>query len=74
VRACDDEAEPFTMYHGTPENVAFQWSPEVKIIMGSLADIQIGALLRLRGTLGDDQSIDARQIVVITHVARIAAD
>jgi tetrahydromethanopterin S-methyltransferase subunit A len=69
-----DEAEPFTVYRRTSESITFHWSPDAKIIMGSLADIQVGALIRMRGTLRDDRSIDARQIVILTRVAHIATD
>lgn len=69
-----DEAEPFSVYHRTPETIAFHWSPDAKIIMGSLADIQVGATVRLRATLRADRSIDAHQIVILTHVTRIVAD
>jgi tetrahydromethanopterin S-methyltransferase subunit A len=69
-----DEAEPFSTFRRTPEVIFFHWSPDAQIIMGGLADIQVGALVRMRGTPRADRSLDARQMVIITHVARIVAD
>jgi hypothetical protein len=39
--------------------------------MGEAADLQVGALVRARGTLGDGRLIEAERLVILTHVARI---
>jgi tetrahydromethanopterin S-methyltransferase subunit A len=66
-----DEAEPFSVYRRTAHQLQLHWSAATRLIMGEPADIQVGTLLRVRGALGADQTVDARQLVVLTRVARL---
>jgi tetrahydromethanopterin S-methyltransferase subunit A len=66
-----DEAEPFSVYRRTEQEVQVQWSPTTQFAMGEAADLQIGGLVRARGTLGESRLIDAERLVILTSVARI---
>jgi tetrahydromethanopterin S-methyltransferase subunit A len=66
-----DEAEPFSAYRRTVQEVHIHWSPTTQFAMGEAADLQMGALVRVRGTLGERRLIEAERLVILTHVARI---
>jgi len=66
-----DAADPFSAFRRTSQVLHVHWTPATKVIMGVAADVQVGALLRLRGTLGDDRTFDAQQLVILTRVGRI---
>jgi tetrahydromethanopterin S-methyltransferase subunit A len=66
-----DEAEPFSAYRRTRQSVQIRWSPTTQFAMGGAADLQVGALVRARGMLGDGRLIEAERLVILTHVARI---
>jgi tetrahydromethanopterin S-methyltransferase subunit A len=66
-----DEAEPFSAFRRTEQKVQVQWSPTTQFAMGEAADLHIGALVRVRGTLGASRLIEAERLVILTHVARI---
>jgi tetrahydromethanopterin S-methyltransferase subunit A len=66
-----DEAEPFGTFRRTPQPLQIHWTPATKIVMGSTADLQTGALVRARGPLGEDHVLEAQQLVILTRVARI---
>ena len=66
-----DEAEPFSVYRRTPHLLRVRWTLATRIAMGGPADLQVGALVRARGELGADNLVEAGQIAILTHVARI---
>jgi tetrahydromethanopterin S-methyltransferase subunit A len=66
-----DEAEPFGAFRRTGQQVQVRWSPTAQFAMGEATDLQIGALVRVRGTLGESRRIEAERLVILTHVARI---
>lgn len=66
-----DEAEPFSAFQRTEQKVQIRWSPTTQFAMGEAADLQIGALARVRGTLGERRLVEAERLVILTHVARI---
>jgi hypothetical protein len=66
-----DEAEPFGVFRRTEQEVQVHWSPTTQFAMGEAADLQIGGLVRARGTLGESRLIDAERLVILTSVARI---
>jgi tetrahydromethanopterin S-methyltransferase subunit A len=66
-----DDAEPFSAFRRTRQSVQVRWSPTTQFAMGEAADLQVGALVRARGTLGDGRLIAAERLVILTHVARI---
>jgi tetrahydromethanopterin S-methyltransferase subunit A len=66
-----DEAEPFSVFHRTEQKVQVHWSPTTQFAMGEAADLQIGALVRVRGALGERRLVEVERLVILTHVARI---
>ncbi len=66
-----DEAEPFSAFRRTAQEVQVRWNPTAQFAMGEASDLKIGALVRVRGTLGEDRRVDAERIVILTQVARI---
>lgn len=66
-----DEAEPFSAFRRSGQEVQVRWLPTTQIAMGEAADLQIGALVRVRGTLGERRLVDAERLVILTRVARI---
>ena len=66
-----DEAEPFSVFRRTEQKVHVRWSVATQFAMGEAADLQIGALVRVRGTLGESNLIDAERLVILTQVAHI---
>ena len=39
--------------------------------MGEAGDVQVGALLRVRGALGDSSTVAAATLVILTRVAHV---
>jgi tetrahydromethanopterin S-methyltransferase subunit A len=66
-----DEAEPFGVFRRAGQKVQVHWGPTTQFAMGEAADLQVGAVVRARGTLGDGRVIEAERLVILTHVARI---
>jgi hypothetical protein len=66
-----DEAEPSSAYRRTGQPIQAHWSPITQFAMGGATDVQIGALIRVRGTLSESRLIDAGRLVILTQVARI---
>jgi hypothetical protein len=69
-----DEAELFTGYRRTEEQVTLRWTPATRVVMGEVDDLHADALVRARGTLGTDGVVAAQQLVILTRVARIIGD
>jgi len=67
-----DAADPFSTFRRTEHQVRFHWTAETRIVMGGQEDLQVGALVRTRGTLGAGNQIEAQQLVILTRVGRIA--
>jgi hypothetical protein len=66
-----DEAEPFSAFSRTGESVQVHWSPTTTFAMGEASDLQIGALVRVRGALSERRFVEAERLVILTRVARI---
>jgi hypothetical protein len=66
-----DDAEPFSAFRRTRQSVQVRWSPTTQFAMGEAADLQVGALVRARGALGEGRLIEAERLVILTSVARI---
>jgi tetrahydromethanopterin S-methyltransferase subunit A len=66
-----DATDPFSTFRRTEHQMRLHWTEETRIVMGERDDLQIGALVRTRGTLGADDQIDAQQLVILTRVGRI---
>jgi tetrahydromethanopterin S-methyltransferase subunit A len=69
-----DEAEPFSVFRRTGQGVQVHWNPTIQFAMGEAADLQIGALVRVRGTLGERRLVQAERLVILTRVARIVEE
>ena len=68
-----DEAQPFTAYHRTKQSVHVRWDQTCRMIMGVESEIQVGALIRVYGTITDRNAITADQVIILTKAARIVA-
>lgn len=66
-----DEADPFSAFRRTLQRIQIRWAAMTRIAMGEAADLQVGGLVRARGTLGQDSVVDAQSLVILTRVARI---
>jgi tetrahydromethanopterin S-methyltransferase subunit A len=66
-----DEAEPFSAFRRTPQQLHIRWTPATRIVMGGTADLQVGALVRAHGQLGEGRLVDAQQLAILTRVGRI---
>jgi tetrahydromethanopterin S-methyltransferase subunit A len=66
-----DEAEPFSAFRRTGQGVQVRRRPATQFAMGEAADLQVGALVRVRGALGERRLVEAERLVILTRVARI---
>jgi tetrahydromethanopterin S-methyltransferase subunit A len=66
-----DEAEPFSAFRRTEQEIQVHWTPTTQFAMGEAVDLQVGALVRVRGALGASRRVDAERLVILTCVARI---
>jgi hypothetical protein len=66
-----DEAEPFSAFRRTGQEVQIHWSPTTQFAMGEATDLQVGALVRVRGALSERRFVEAERLVILTRVARI---
>jgi tetrahydromethanopterin S-methyltransferase subunit A len=66
-----DEAEPFTAYHRSDYQVEVNWAAKTRMIMGQESEIAPGALLRILGKLGNNNTVVGEQIIILTRAARI---
>jgi tetrahydromethanopterin S-methyltransferase subunit A len=66
-----DEAEPFSAFRRASQSIQVHWNALTQFAMGEAADLQVGALVRARGALGDGRLIEAERLVILTHSARI---
>jgi tetrahydromethanopterin S-methyltransferase subunit A len=66
-----DEAEPFSAFRRTQQRIQIQWTSTTQIVMGGIADLQVGALVRARGKLGEGHVVDAQHLAILTRVGRI---
>ncbi len=66
-----DEAELFSAYRRTAQRIQVRWTAATRLVMGEAADLQVGALVRVRGPLDAVDQVEAQQIVILTRVARL---
>lgn len=57
-------------YSRTGKMVSVKWSG-TKIVMGSNADVKVGAILQASGVLGTDDVLTANQIVILTGFVQV---
>jgi tetrahydromethanopterin S-methyltransferase subunit A len=58
-------------YRRTEQTLTVHWNADIRVAMGTAADIQVDALLRARGALLKERELQAVSIAVITHVATL---
>ncbi len=66
-----DATDPFSAFRRTEHGVRLHWTEATQIVMGGRDDLQVGALVRARGTFGADGQVEAQQLVILTRVGRI---
>ena len=55
-----------THYNRTQNEANIVWNSGTAIVMGKAADVHPGAILHVTGTVAEDHSLQARQIVILT--------
>lgn len=73
MMADPDPTDPYTRYQRTEHPVRVRYDGQTRIAMGTSADITIGALLRVRGTLRQDGDLHAHAVAILTNVATLVA-
>lgn len=66
-----DPTDSFSTFMPTQHQVEVHWSAQTRIVMGEASDVQVGALLRVRGALGEGRVIEAATLVILSRVARV---
>jgi hypothetical protein len=59
------------LYRKTATEVGIKFSESTPVVMGKLADLRAGAVVHVKGTVGDDHRIAAEQIVVLTGYVQV---
>jgi hypothetical protein len=60
-----------THYTRTKNEARTHWDASTAIVMGKAADVRVGAVLHVTGTLAADHSLQARQIVILTGYVQV---
>ena len=58
-------------YSLTSQKARVQWNPSQSVIMGSSSDVKVGAIIQVRGTLGNNDVLTADQVVILTGFVQI---
>ena len=59
------------LYTGTSTSVKVQFGDYTSVVMGKLADVRAGAIVHVTGTVHDDHSMQAEQIVILTGYVKV---
>ncbi len=65
----DRESED--LYQRTRTPVGIKFSDATPVVMGKLGDVHAGAVVHVKGTIGNDHRITAEQIVVLTGYVKV---
>ena len=65
----DRESEE--LYKRTTTPVGINFSDATPVVMGKLGDLHAGAVVHVKGTIGDDHRITAEQIVILTGYVKV---
>jgi len=65
----DRESED--LYQRTRTSVGIKFSDATPVVMGKLGDVHAGAVVHVKGTIGNDHRITAEQIVVLTGYVKV---
>jgi len=66
-----DETGPSRTLTRTTQRIEVEWTPTIKFAMGDVADLAVGALLRVFGKFDQNHLIHGEMIVVLTKVAQL---
>jgi len=59
------------LYTRTTTPVRVQSSEKASVVMGTLADVKAGAIVHIAGTVQNDHSVQAEQIVILTGYVKV---
>jgi len=59
------------IYTRTGEEISIRSSGDTKFVMGKAEDVRAGAVVHLTGTMQEDRSVAAQQIVILTQYVKI---
>ena len=65
------DRETEELYKRTNTPVANKFSDATPVVMGKLGDLHSGAVVHVKGTVGDDHRIAAEQIVILTGYVKV---
>lgn len=59
------------LYKRTTTPVGINFSDATPVVMGKIGDLHAGAVVHVKGTIGDDHRITAEQIVILTGYVKV---
>jgi hypothetical protein len=59
------------LYKRTATPVGIKYGDATPVVMGKLGDLHAGAVVHVKGTIGDDHRITAEQIVILTGYVKV---
>ena len=66
-----DESGAARVYTRTSQRLEVEWTGSSKLIMGGVADVVVGAILRVFGKLDEKKLVHAETLIILTSVAKI---
>src|SRR5438309_2914328 len=66
-----DDSGASRVYTRTSQRLEVEWTGSSKLIMGGLADVVVGAILRVFGKLDEKKLVHAETLIILTNVAKI---
>src|SRR6267378_890701 len=66
-----DESGASRVYTRTSQRLEVEWTGSSKLIMGGVADVVVGAILRVFGKLDEKKLVHAETLIILTNVAKI---
>jgi hypothetical protein len=66
-----DESGASRVYTRTSQRFEVEWTGSSKLIMGGVADVVVGAILRVFGKLDEKKLVHAETLIILTNVAKI---
>jgi hypothetical protein len=65
------ERQTETVYRRSANTVRVAFSASTPVVMGKTSDVQPGAVVHVSGTVGEDQTLNATQIVILTGYVQV---
>jgi hypothetical protein len=66
-----DESGASRVYTQTSQHLEVEWTGSSKLIMGGVADVVVGAILRVFGKLDEKKLVHVETLIILTNVAKI---